>query len=254
MITAATYFAHVLDSGQKDTAMRLAIADDDNELRLHLSDLVRSAGHDCDEFSNGTECMTALGRDTYDAALLDWNMPGATGIEIIKWASETLPSPPAMILVTGRSETGEIVRGLEAGAADYIVKPESDAVILARIDAATRKLAAERKPDETESYGGFSLHNSLEQVTLDGEPIKLTSKEFQLARLLFRNLNRPLSRSYIFTHIWGILPDTETRTLDMHVSRVRTKLGLRPQNGYSIQTVFGFGYRMDQHEQAGAEG
>lgn len=229
--------------------MRLAIADDDDELRENLGAVLTSAGHHFDAFANGTDCMKALGRETYDVALIDWNMPGATGVEILEWARSTLENPPAFILITGRSASAEIVRGLEAGAADYIVKPESDAVILARIQAAARKAAASERPPEEEKYGAYTLNNSLSTIHHNDESISVTSKEFQLARLLFRNLNRPLSRGYMFKTIWGIMPDTETRTLDMHISRVRTKLGLRPQNGYSIQTIFGFGYRMDEHEE-----
>jgi DNA-binding response OmpR family regulator len=83
---------------------------------------------------------------------------------------------------------------------------------------------------------------------LNGESIKLTSKEFQLAVLFFENINRPLSRGYIFSQVWSSANDLETRTLDMHMSRVRSKLALRPENGFVIQTVFGFGYRMDTYQ------
>lgn len=228
--------------------MRLAIADDDPELRAHLSKVLEQAGHDFDAYADGKSCMKALTRETYDAVLLDWNMPGATGLEVVEWAQRELPAPPAIILMTSRSGANEVVRGLEAGAADYIVKPESDAVILARIDAATRKSGSNTPKAASETFGDFTFDSSLEMVTFKGKEIELTSKEFALALLFFRNLNRPLSRSYLFQKIWGISPDTETRTLDVHISRVRTKLDLRPQNGFSIQTVFGFGYRMDQHD------
>lgn len=231
--------------------MRVAIADDDPELLEQLSAALEGSNHSFDRYRNGAEMLTALKRETYDIVLIDWNMPGASGLEIVTWASVNLSPPPGMILLTSRAEKDDVVRGLEAGAIDYIVKPESNEVILARIDAAMRKVRAREKP-RFEQFGRYRLDRLQEVIEADGEPIKLTAKEFKVAELLFDNLNRPLSRNYIFAQVWNGSPDMETRTLDMHISRVRSKLELRPQNGFAIQTVFGFGYRMDDYD-AGAE-
>ncbi|UIP06878.1 response regulator transcription factor [Erythrobacter sp. SDW2] len=231
--------------------MRVAIADDDPELLEQLSAALEGASHSFDRYRNGAEMLTALKRETYDVVLIDWNMPGASGLEIVTWASANLSPPPAMILLTSRAGKEDVVRGLEAGAIDYIVKPESNEVILARIDAAMRKVRAREKP-RFEQFGRYRIDRLQEIIEADGEPIKLTAKEFKVAELLFDNLNRPLSRNYIFAQVWNGSPDMETRTLDMHISRVRSKLELRPQNGFAIQTVFGFGYRMDDYD-AGAE-
>ncbi|WP_435418714.1 response regulator transcription factor [Parerythrobacter aurantius] len=227
--------------------MRIAIADDDPELLEQLSTVLQAADYSFDRFRNGNDLLTALKRDTFDIALVDWNMPGASGLEIVTWAMANLSPPPAMILLTSRADKADIVRGLEGGAIDYIVKPEASEVIIARIEAATRRIRAKEKPRFTQ-FGRYRIDRLQELIECDGEPVKLTAKEFRLAELLFDNLNRPLSRNYIFAQIWNGSPDLETRTLDMHVSRVRSKLGLRPQNGYAIQTVFGFGYRMDDFE------
>lgn len=231
--------------------MRVAIADDDPELLEQLSAALEGSSHSFDRYRNGSEMLTALKRETYDVVLIDWNMPGASGLEIVTWASVNLSPPPAMILLTSRTEKDDVVRGLEAGAIDYIVKPESNEVILARIDAAMRKVRAREKP-RFEHFGRYRIDRLQELIEADGEPIKLTAKEFKVAELLFDNLNRPLSRNYIFAQVWNGSPDMETRTLDMHISRVRSKLELRPQHGFAIQTVFGFGYRMDDYD-AGAE-
>ena len=231
--------------------MRIAIADDDPELLEQLSSALEASKHSFDRYRNGAELLTALKRDTYDVVLIDWNMPGASGLDIVTWASANLSPAPAMILLTSRGDKGDVVRGLEAGAIDYIVKPESSEVILARIDAAIRKVRAQDKP-RFEQFGAYRIDRLQETIERDGEAIKLTSKEFKVAELLFDNLNRPLSRNYIFAQVWNGSPDMETRTLDMHISRVRSKLQLRPQNGFAIQTVFGFGYRMDDYD-GGAE-
>lgn len=172
-------------------------------------------------------------------------MPGATGLEVVDWGVQNLPKPPAFILITSRTDKIDIVHGLEKGATDYIVKPESEEVIVARIEAAARRQAFVPKTERFQHYGQFRIDRLNQEIFRDGEPIKLTAKEFKVAALFFENLNRPLSRSYIFSQIWGNIADITTRTLDMHVSRVRSKLELRPHNGFAIQTVFGFGYRMD---------
>lgn len=225
--------------------MRIAIADDDPELLEQLGKALDGTAHQYERFRNGNELQTSLKRETYDVVLVDWNMPGRTGLEVIEWATDTLENPPAFILLTSRSEKADIVRGLEAGAIDYVVKPESEEVIFARIEAAGRRL----KPAEMDrhaTFGDYKIDRLLRKIAWRGEDIKLTAKETELATLFFDNLNRPLSRSYIFGQIWGGVLDVESRTLDIHVSRVRSKLQLRPQNGFAIQTVFGFGYRMDR--------
>ena len=225
--------------------MRIAIADDDPELLEQLSNALKDSSHQYEKFRAGHELVTSLKRETYDVVLVDWNMPGKTGVEVIQWATETLENPPAFILLTSRSEKADIVRGLEAGAVDYVVKPESKEVIFARIEAASRRI----KPadvDRHATFGDYKIDRLLRRITWRDEDMKLTAKETELATLFFDNLNRPLSRSYIFGQVWGGVLDVESRTLDIHISRVRSKLNLRPHNGFAIQTVFGFGYRMDR--------
>lgn len=233
--------------------MKIAIADDDPEVLSQVAASLDPVGYIYDTFTNGKDLLVALRKETYDVVLVDWNMPGATGVDVVKWGTENLESPPAFILITSRSDKGDIVAGLEHGASDYIVKPESEDVILARIEAAARRNSRSAAQDRYQTFGPFRIDRLNECIERDGEPIKLTAKEFKVALLFFENLNRPLSRSYIFAQIWGNMGDMATRTLDMHVSRVRSKLELRPYNGFAIQTVFGFGYRMDAFfDEAGA--
>ena len=226
--------------------MRIALADDEKDILSHISFVVKEAGHDVDCFSNGIDMVNALQRETYDVALIDWNMPGKSGLEVVEWAASNLSVPPATILLTSRKDKDDIVRGLEAGATDYIVKPESDAVIRARIEAAGRRNAAAEQARH-EWRGAYCVDRLERAITLEGEPVQLTAKEFDLAKLFFENLNRPLSRGYLFSRVWGGQAELETRTIDMHISRLRSKLKLTPENGFVIRTVFGFGYRMDQY-------
>lgn len=227
--------------------MRIALADDDRDIREQVSAMVRKAGHQVDDFTNGLDVQKALQRDTYDVVLLDWNMPGRTGFDVLQWASENLDAPPPFILLTSRQDKGDIVAGLEAGAVDYIIKPESEEVIRARIEAAARRTAV-KETRQTAEYGPFTINHSSRTISRDGNAISLTAKEYDLAVLMFENIDRPLSRGYLFSRVWGGNIDVETRTIDMHISRLRSKLGLTPESGLVIRTVFGFGYRMDHFE------
>ncbi|MXO90979.1 response regulator transcription factor [Pontixanthobacter aquaemixtae] len=227
--------------------MRVAVADDDPEILDQITGMLEGSEHQCDKFQNGQDLIVALKRETYDVVLLDWNMPQATGIDVIEWAGEALKSPPAFILMTSRSGKSDVVRGLKQGASDYIIKPETAEVVIARIEAAGRRLETNQKPRHND-FGNYKIDRLKETIEVNGETPKLTAREFKVAALFFDNLNRPLSRNYIFLQVWGGNVDLETRTLDMHVSRIRSKLALRPENGFAIQTVFGFGYRMDAFE------
>lgn len=227
--------------------MRIALADDDRDIRDQVSAMVKKAGHVVDEFTNGLDVQKALQRDTYDVVLLDWNMPGRTGFQVLEWATENIEFPPPFILLTSRQEKSDVVAGLEAGAVDYIVKPESEEVIRARIEAAGRRTAVKEVRDTAE-FGPFTVNHSARSISRDGEAVTLTAKEYDLAVLLFENIDRPLSRSYLFSRVWGGNIAVETRTIDMHISRLRSKLGLTPESGIVIRTVFGFGYRMDRFE------
>lgn len=228
--------------------MRIAIADDDEDVRGFLLSVLQGAGHRCIAFANGHQLSTALGRETFDLLMLDWNMSGLTGIEIIAWVKANLPTAPSMIVMTSRTDKADIVAALEAGADDYIMKPEEATVILARVASVTRRTGVGVESDRFEMRGRYQFDKLSCSVKFEGQEAVLTAKEFALVQLLFDNLQRPLSRSYIMQRVWNNVADLSTRTLDMHISRLRTKLDLRPENGYSLQTVFGYGYRLDSYD------
>lgn len=224
--------------------LRLAIADDQADDLAALNALLASAGFRCATFTNGGDVIAALRRETFDLLLLDWNMPRASGLEVLAWAEQNLPDPPPVIMLTSRDSKQDIIRALQSGAVDYVVKPGDPDIMVARILAACRR-RGEAVIEEMARFGDFIFDRSRQCVLYQELVIELRAKEFQLARLLFDNLNRPLSRNYIMTRIWNASPDLETRTLDMHISRVRSKLVLRPERGVSLRTIFGFGYRLD---------
>jgi DNA-binding response OmpR family regulator len=226
--------------------MRVAIADDEQEILDQVTAVVQTAGHEVSAYRNGLDLQNALKRETFDVVMLDWSMPGRTGVEVLQWAGDNISSCPPFILLTSRQDKTDIVRGLEAGAIDYIVKPESDEVIRARVEAAGRRNATESQARHV-SFGPYTLDRMEKTIQVHGEEAKVTAKEFDLIDLFFQNLQRPLSRGYLFSRVWGGNAEMETRTIDVHISRLRSKLDLNPENGFVIRTVFGFGYRMDEY-------
>jgi DNA-binding response OmpR family regulator len=229
--------------------MRIAVVDDDAPTRGFIDQLLTQNGHRCTQFQNGRDIVTALSRDTFDLIMVDWNMPGLSGIEVVQWARQNMQNCPPIIMLTSRMDEKDVIQGLEAGADDYIVKPESGPVILARVAAMFRRAAPPSVTDRFDVFGRYCFDRVTESVTFDDNEIILTSKEFALAKAFFENQHRALSRAYILETIWKSVGDLPTRTLDVHVSRIRTKLKLNPENGYRLQTIFGFGYRLESADE-----
>jgi DNA-binding response OmpR family regulator len=207
--------------------------------------LLSNSGHNCISFNAAKPLIAALRRETFDLLILDWNLPGMSGLETIAWARENLPSRPPVLLLTSRSSEADVVTGLNAGADDYVVKPVQSEVLLARVNALLRRSYPERPPGGVEAFGDYSFNLPAETVTVSGEAAPLTAKEFGLALLLFRNTHRALSRSHILEAVWGRNPNLATRTLDVHISRIRSKLNLRPANGFRLVPVYSYGYRLE---------
>ena len=226
--------------------MRIALLEDDAEIGRQIEQTTFGAGHSCQIFRTGRTLVTSLRRDSYDLLLLDWNLPDTSGYEVLRWARENLDPCPPVMMITSRSDDEDVVSALEAGADDYVVKPFEPGVLAARIKALLRRSYAE----EPQALGREELHgvtfdHSDCTVSLHGEEFTLTAKEFALAVVLFRNVHRAMSRTHLLEAVWGRNPDLATRTLDVHISRLRTRLGLRPERGFRLTPVYNYGYRLE---------
>ena len=225
--------------------MRIAIADDDKEVIEYLGKIVAGQGYVFTGFSDADSLVNALLRDTFDLVILDWNMPGKTGLQILEWMKESVDESPPVMMMTSRTAKKDITDALNAGADDYVTKPEDPDVIAARINAILRRGSGATAMEPTLEYGDYILDRIEQKVLHKQTEIALTAKEFELTDLMFRNRDRTLSRRYIMETVWRTNAHLTTRTLDMHVSRVRSKLSLKPENGFRIFTVFGYGYRLE---------
>ena len=225
--------------------MRCAVLDDDKAQTELVAKLLADAGHQCEVFHQGRTLINRLRQDTFDLLVIDWNMPGMTGIEVLETVRQGQHATLPILMITSRADDEDVVTGLAAGADDYILKPLTPAIFLARVDAALRRAQLNRPQKTTATFGIYSFDVPTETVSVNGEPVKLTAKEMALAMMLFENMSRPLSRSYLLESIWGQSPEAETRTLDAHVSRIRSKLNLRAENGYRVLPVYSYGYRLE---------
>lgn len=225
--------------------MRVAIADDENDVIAFMTNIIEKLGHTVVSFNDGNMLSQALIRETFDLLILDWSMPGKDGLAILEWMASAMAERPPVIMMTNRTAKQDISDALNAGADDYITKPEDPVVIAARINALLRRSAGSGAFETEASYGKYHLNRIDQTISYDAEKVLLTAKEFELADLFFRNADRTLSRNYIMESIWRTTALLATRTLDMHISRVRSKLDLKPENGFRIFTVFGYGYRLE---------
>lgn len=225
--------------------MRIGVVDDDAATIGFISQVLANGGHSCVPFRRSRDVISALRDDTFDLLIFDWNMPDLSGLDLITWAHSNVLRCPPIIMLTSRSDKEDIAAALIAGADDFIIKPESAIVIGARVDAVLRRTQAKPSTDQRPQFGLYEFDCQYERVTLRGEDVMLTNKEFALSYLFFSNLQKPLSRRYIMEKVWKSMAGISTRTLDMHVSRIRSKLQLCVDNGYRLETVFGFGYRLE---------
>ncbi|CAB3773892.1 response regulator transcription factor [Paraburkholderia humisilvae] len=228
--------------------MRIAYLEDDPAQQELTSNMLKAHGYDCCAFSDGSRLIRRLRREHFDMLLLDWQVPGVTGHEVMVWARTHLNEPIPIIFATYRSLETDIVSALNAGADDYLVKPLRKAELLARVDALARRVRSHQSQNmqpQLIEVGPYRIDPEKRSCMLHDVPIELTPREFDLTLLMFQYLGRILSREQIGGTVWGQPPGGISRTIDTHMSKVRAKLQLRPENGIRLLPVYGHGYRLE---------
>lgn len=224
----------------------IGILEDDDDQSALLDLWLSDAGYDVDVYRTGPEFIRATQSRVFDLMLLDWNLPEMSGFEVLEWVRMNVRTRVPIIFLTTRTEEKHIVAALEAGADDYVTKPAKHQELVARVGALARRSGLlEEQPDVLE-VDGFILDRKVGQVKKGEDLIALTRREFDLAWFLFNNLAKILSRDYLLRHIWNMSAAVNTRTVDTHVSRIRSKLGLRPDNGWQLSSVYHYGYRLER--------
>ena len=231
--------------------MRIAILEDEADQAALLKSCLASAGHDCHVFRTGQSVIKEAGRDSVDLVVRDWQVPEVSGEEVLRWirkhGSDTVP----VMFVTNRDSEQDIVSALEQGADEYMKKPVGQAELLARVQALLRR-AYPRQVAEALDVDTIHFNLKTRTIAVSGRTVELTQKEFDLALFLFQNLGRLLSRGHIQEAVWGSTVEIPSRTMDTHVSRIRTKLNLRPEFGFKLTPIYNYGYRLEHLAAAGS--
>ncbi len=225
--------------------MRIALLEDEPEHADRTSSLLRDAGHQVQVFTRGAALLRQLRSDSYELIMLDWELPGASGYEVLQTIRQQLASRTAIVFLTHRDAEADVVRALEAGADDFLIKPPRERELLARVEAAGRRARDGATTGGVLEVGPFRIDLERRRIESAGKLFELTRREFDVAALLFGNLGKVLSRAHIMQLVWGQADATTTRTVDMHVSRVRKVLGLSAAIGLRLTAVYGYGYRLE---------
>ena len=222
----------------------ILIADDEARIRRLVSDFLKRDGHTIIEAADGKTALELIEnrRPTLDLAILDVMMPGMDGFEVLREVreQETGDNRLPVMLLTARAEDADQVRGLEGGADDYVTKPFSPIVLAARVRTLLKREGRAASPIET--IGCLSVNELRREVLVEGLPVELTPKEYELLIYFKKNRSIALSRESILNAVWGYDYFGDLRTVDTHVKKLRAKLG---DCGSMIETVRGYGYRFE---------
>jgi two-component system phosphate regulon response regulator PhoB len=221
---------------------RILVVDDEADITALVAYHLAKAGYRVSTATNGTEALKAAREERPDVVVLDLMLPGLSGYEVLaelRKRDET--RDVGVILLTARRDEPDRIKGLSLGADDYLTKPFSPAELGLRVQALLRRLAAPAvAAGSTLVAGPLTIDRGAHRVSLHGEELNLTATEYKLLVLLVERRGRVQTRPHLLEMVWDAQPDIQTRTVDMHVQRLRTKLG---DLGDMIETVRGFGYR-----------
>ncbi|MFK7692605.1 response regulator transcription factor [Paenibacillus sp. HJGM_3] len=221
--------------------MRILLAEDDETLGELTEHQLLRRYHVVDWLKDGMDARQAMGSGRYDVYVLDWMLPGMTGLDLVRDIREREDHTP-ILLLTARDAVQDRVEGLRAGADDYMIKPFAFEELEARLEALFRRQERGIQPD-TLRFGALTAHLNRYEVTRDGEAISLTRREFQLLVCLMRHAGQVLSREQLLDQVWGLGADVTLNTVDSTVRLLRKKVD-GPYPIKCIQSVYGAGYRL----------
>ena len=221
--------------------MRILVVEDEPALREGLSDLLSEAGHKVEAVGDGERGLARASDPSIELLLLDLMLPKMDGIEVCRRVRELRPALPILMLTALGSED-DAVRGLTAGADDYVTKPFGTRELLARVESISRRVALETDAPLSLQIHGLRIDLGRCRAERDSETIALTAREVGILRFLHQHRSRGVQRSELLEHVWGHSVELQTRTVDMTIANLRQKIELDPGNPRIVVTVKGVGY------------
>ena len=224
---------------------RILIVEDEASFSEALSFLLGKEGFEVSIAETGRAALELFKSQTFDLILLDLMIPEVSGIEVCR-SIRTTSAVPIIMLTAKDSEIDKVV-GLELGADDYVTKPYSSRELVARIKAVLRRGITEDNHSEAGIHSAANIRMDIErhQVTVNGALVPLPLKEFELLEFLMRNAGRVMTRAQLIDRVWGGDYYGDTKTLDVHIKRLRSKIEVDPANPLLIQTIRGLGYKFE---------
>ncbi len=221
--------------------LKILVVDDESRMRKLVSDFLTRSNYEVLEAENGEQALDIFYKEK-DLALLilDVMMPGVDGWQVCREIRTNSKVP--IIMLTARGTEQDELQGFELGVDEYISKPFSPKILVARVEALLRR-SGQMDKEETVLCGGIELDKAAHRVTIDGQEVELSFKEFELLTYFIENKGLALSREKILNHVWNYDYFGDARTIDTHVKKLRSKLG--PSKGEMIKTVWGIGYKFE---------
>lgn len=225
------------------SADRILVVDDEPDIVALVVYHLAKSGYKVSSASTGTDALALAKRDRPSLVVLDLMLPGMSGFEVLaKLREDASTTKIAVLMLTARKEEPDRIRGLELGADDYLTKPFSPQELVLRVGAILRRVGGTGEAPDILQIGPITVDRSAHRVSVNNHEVELTPTEYKLLLTLAERRGRVQARSHLLETVWDAAPDIQTRTVDMHVQRLRTKL--HPA-GDLIETVRGFGYRLN---------
>ncbi|WP_395373769.1 response regulator transcription factor [Marinicella sp. W31] len=225
--------------------MIISILEDDKDLTDLMQAWLITAGHQCHFYRSGREFIKSLPFTNPHLVILDWNVPGLSGLEVMRWMKASEFDNTPIIFATTRSSVDDLTQALGDGADDYVIKPLRQGELMARITAVSRPYKINQEPIDHKPFN-FDPHQNTVRIDGSDAVIKLTHKEYEVAQTLFTYPNKVFSRDMLLESIWGKFTAVSTRTIDTHISRVRVQLQLDGTHGWELISVYGKGYKLSK--------
>ena len=225
----------------------MLIADDNRQITSILDEYAKKEGYEVKIAYNGRQALKAFNTDKPDIVLLDVMMPIMDGFEVCREIRKVSNVP--VIMITARGEDFERIMGLDIGADDYIVKPFSPAEVMARVRAVMRRIGSDNLSSQLFTYDNLRINMEEYMVTIDDKNVSLTKKEIEILWILAMNKNKVFTRDNLLNSLWGYDYYGDSRTVDTHIKRLRSKIDNFDHEKWEIKTIWGVGYKFEVYDE-----